>query len=101
MARRLLANFILLLCIGVMNRELPECMALHDDVSNDGDVAVYNLRAPQCVSARAGARDPLSASGSCRVSSPLLLLTLRTSHLPAPVLYSGVGLLRLIAQQRC
>ncbi len=101
MARRLLANFILLLCIGVMNRELPECMSLLDDVSNDGDVAVYNLRVPQCVSVRACAHDPRAASASRKVSSALFLLTRRTSRLPAPGPYSGVDLLRLIDQQRC
>jgi hypothetical protein len=100
-AKRLLVNFILLLCIGVMNRELPECMALRDDVWNDGDVAVYNLRVPQCASVRAGMLEPRAASASRKVSSPLLLLTRRTSHLPAPVLYSGAGLLRLIDRQRC
>jgi len=100
-AKRLLANFILLLCIGVMNRELPECMALADDVSNDGDVAVYNLRVPQRVSVRDGKLDPRVASATREDPSPLLPPQRRTSRLPAPVLYSGVGLLRLIDQRRC
>ncbi|MGD0129783.1 MAG: hypothetical protein ABSF46_31060 [Terriglobia bacterium] len=101
MTKRILANFALFLCIGVMNRELPECMALRDDVSNDGDVVVYILRIPQCVSILAGRPDAQVASASRKGSFPILLLQGRTSRLPAPLLYDGVGLLRLIDQQRC
>ncbi len=101
MTKRILANFALFLCIGVMNRELPECLALADDVSNDGDVAVYNLRVPQSVSVLAGTLDARAASTSRKGSFPVLLLQGRTSRLPAPVLHDGVGLLRLIDQQRC
>jgi hypothetical protein len=100
-AKRIIANFILFLCIGVMNRELPECMALRDDVSNDGDVAIYNLRLPQSVSVLASTLDAQAASASHTGSFPVLLQRGRASRLPAPIPHDGVGLLRLIDQQRC
>jgi hypothetical protein len=99
--RRFFVYAILFLCIGVMNRELPECMALRDDVSNDGDVAVYNLRLLQRVSLRADTLDPRAASAFSKGSFPLLLLDGRSSRVPAPVAQNGVDLLRLTGQQRC
>jgi hypothetical protein len=99
--RRFVGYFILFLCIGVMNRELPECMALRDDVSNDGDVAVYSLQAPQAVASRADTLDPGPASAFSKDSFPLLVADGRWSRVPAAVAHSGVDLLRLMDQQRC
>jgi hypothetical protein len=84
-----------------MNRELPECMALRDDVSNDGDVAVYSLQVPQAVASRADTLDPGAASAFSKDSFPLLLAHGRSSRVPAAVAHAGVDLLQLIGQQRC
>ena len=101
MSRRFAVHFILFLCLGVMNRELPECMALRDDVSNDGDVAVYALQLPQGVSSCA---DTPGSQATCAFSKglfPSLLPGRRCFGVPALVARAGVGLLRLIDQQRC
>jgi hypothetical protein len=100
-SRRFFAHLILFLCIGVMGRELPECMSLADDVSNDGDVAVYNLQPPQGVWSRADASDPWAASALGKGSHSLISLPPRFSRVAAPLGLAGVGLLRLIDQQRC
>ena len=101
MARRFIECLILFLSIGVMNRELPECMALRDDVSNDGDVAVYSLQAPQAVASRAGTLDRAPAPALSSYSFPLRLPDGRSSRIPAGAAHAGVDLLRLIDQQRC
>ena len=38
--QRMLFFLILILTIGVFGREIPECLRLEDDVSNDGAVAL-------------------------------------------------------------
>ena len=87
--------------MGVMGRELPECMSLEDDVSNDGDVAVYNLQTPLRVTACADTPDPRGTPAFGKGSLSLILLSPRCSLLVAPVGHAGVSLLRLIDQQRC
>ena len=101
MARRLTGYFILFLCMGVMNRELPECMDLQDDVSNDGDVAVYSLQAPQAVVSRGGTPDRAAILAFSNYSFPLPFLGGRSPRIPAAQAHAGIGLLRLIDQQRC
>jgi hypothetical protein len=98
---RFFACLVLFLCIGVMGRELPECMSLDDDVSNDGDVAVYNLQSPLGVSSCGDSPDPRRASAFGKGSLSRISLSPRSSHAAAPVGHAGVGLLRLIDQQRC
>jgi len=100
-ARRFIGYFILFLCIGVMNRELPECMALRDDVSNDGDVAVCSFQVPQAVALRTDTHDPGAVSASTQGSFPLFLPGGHSSRVQASVSHTGVDLLRLISQQRC
>ena len=34
MSKRSILYLVLVLCVGVMERELPECVSLEDDVSN-------------------------------------------------------------------
>jgi hypothetical protein len=100
-SKRFFACFILLLGIGVMNRELPECMGLRDDVSNDGEAAICNVQVLQGVSSRADTLDPQAASAFSKGSFPLPLLRRCSSHVLAPVARDGSALLRLIEQQRC
>jgi len=100
MWRRFLAYLILFLCISVTTREVPECMALADDVSNDGDVAVYNLQPPLSVSSRADAPGQPEASALGKGSHSLPFLSPRFSQAAAPLGLAGVDLLRLIDQQR-
>jgi len=100
-AKRFTTYFIVFLCLGVMNRELPECMALQDDVSNDGDVAVYSLQLTQAVARCSGTLDQEIASPSGNGSSPWLFLDGRSSRMPSEAAHAGVDLLRLIDQQRC
>jgi hypothetical protein len=76
-------------------------MSLGDDVSNDGDVVVYNLQPSQGVSSRAATPDPGATSTFGKGSLSLIFLPSRFSCASAPVGHSGVGLLRLIDQQRC
>jgi hypothetical protein len=99
--RRFFGYLVLFLCIGVMGREVPECMSLGDDVSNDCDVAVYNLKPPQGVSSCADTPDPGATSAFGNGSLSLIFLPSRFSRAVAPIGRAGVGLLRLIGQQRC
>jgi hypothetical protein len=92
---------ILFLCIGVTARELPEYMILDDDVSNDGDIAVYNLQPRLAVSSRADLADPRGTSAFGNLFLSPILLSLASSHASAPVGQVGADLLRLIEQQRC
>ncbi len=100
MCRRFFAYVTLFLCIGVMGREVPECMSLGDDVSNDGEVAVYNVQPPQGISSRAGAPDPRATSAFGKGLLSLIFLPSGFSRAAVPVGHAGVGLLRLIDQQR-
>jgi hypothetical protein len=101
MGRRFFAYLVLFLCIGVMGREVPECMSLGDDVSNDGDVAVYNLQPPQESSSRPDTHNPRATSAFGKGSLSLIFLPSHSSRAAAPVGHAGVSLLRLIDQQRC
>jgi len=101
MSRRSLLLLVLFLSMGVIGRELPECMSLEDDVSNDGDVAVYDLQPSLRISSRADPPQP-PAPGADGKGSPSLIFLSPCTLLPAtPVRRAGVGLLRLLDQQRC
>jgi len=99
--RRFFGYLVLFLCIGVMGREASECMSLGDDVSNDGEVAVYNLKPPQGVSSRGDTPDPQATSAFGKGSLSLIFLPSRFSRAAAPIGHVGAGLLQLIDQQRC
>jgi hypothetical protein len=101
MSRRSLLYLVLFLCMGVIGRELPECMSLEDDVSNDGDVAVCDLQPSLRISSRADPPQPPGPRVDGKGSPSLIFLSARTPLPAAPVRYAGVGLLRLLDQQRC
>lgn len=100
MCRRFFAYLILFLCIGVAGRELPECMSLGDDVSNDSEGAVYYVQSSREVSSCADSRDPGRISAFGKASLSLILPSPRSSRVAAPFAHAGVALLRLIDQQR-
>jgi hypothetical protein len=101
LCRQFFAVFILFLCIGVMAREVPECMSLADDVSNDGDVAVYHLHPPQGVSSCTHAPDPGPTPAFVKGLLSLIPPSPLSPHGAAPVDHAGVGLLQWIDQLRC
>ena len=101
MSRRFPLYLILFLCLNVMSRELPECMNLEDDVSNDGDVAVYNIQPPLRVSSRADPADRLESSAFGNDSVYFVFPPPRCSRSAASARHAGIDLLRLLGQQRC
>jgi hypothetical protein len=76
-------------------------MILDDEVSNDGDVAVYNLQPRLTVSSRADPADPQGSSTFGKDSLSQILLPYPAYRPAAPVGHAGTELLRLIEQQRC
>ena len=101
MSKRRLLYLALFLCIGVTGRELPEYMILADEVSNDGDVAVYNLQPCLTVSSRADPGCPQGSSTFGKDPLSLILLPFPAYHAATPDEHVGVELLRWIEQQRC
>jgi hypothetical protein len=101
MSRQLLLFLTLFLCIGVTERELPECMSLGDDVANDGDVAVYNLQPAVGIHSLTGAHEGPASPDICNGTVTSNLPASRVSPASARARVTGVGLLRLIEQQRC
>ncbi len=101
MSKRCLLYLVLFVCIAVMGRELPEYMILGDDVSNDGDVAVYYLQPRLTVSSRADPPNPQGSSTFGKDSLSQILLPYPAYRPAAPVGHAGTELLRLIEQQRC
>ena len=101
MSRRLILYLILFLCIGVTSRELPEYMALQDEVSNDGDVPVYNLPFRLMVYSPPEPADALGSSTSGTGSLSRAVPSVLANHSAVPVGHAGTELLHLIDQQRC
>lgn len=97
MSRRSVLYLILFLCIGVTGRELPEYMVLADEVSNDGDVAVYNLQPRLTACSRAAPCDLRESPALGRVS---FVKCLAASHAATSAEHFGADLLHLIEQQR-